>query len=62
MKIVDNEATKDWILEKRFSELNQLHNNLIVSLGGEDNLPPFPKKKVFGNTEPDFITQRKREL
>ena len=39
-----------------FSQLRKRHPDLAV------RFPPFPKKKVFGNTDPKFVEQRQSDL
>ena len=46
------------IINERYSELLNLHN----LMSKEAKLPPFPKKKYFGNTDELFLTQRQNSL
>ncbi|XP_068239289.1 PX domain-containing protein kinase-like protein isoform X2 [Palaemon carinicauda] len=52
----DNEAK--WLVSHRYSDFVQLHALLKVGTA----LPSLPPKKVFGNTDRDFINERKAAL
>ena len=55
IKLSNNQIIK---INQRYRELLNLHN--IMSK--EAKLPPFPPKKLFGNTEELFLTQRQNDL
>lgn len=46
---------------KRYRQLLALHHRL-VEIYGEDKLPPFPRKKLIGNTDEKFLQKRSRQL
>ena len=46
---------------KRYRQLLALHHRL-AEIYGEDKLPPFPRKKLIGNTDEKFLQKRSREL
>ncbi|XP_071521348.1 PX domain-containing protein kinase-like protein isoform X2 [Panulirus ornatus] len=48
-----------WSVSHRYSDFAQLHASLKV---GNAVLPQLPPKKVFGNTDRDFINERKVAL
>ena len=45
-------------INQRYSELLNLHN----LMSKEAKLPPFPPKKIFGNTDEVFLAQRQKDL
>ena len=49
-------------VSKRFSELEELDKNVRKYFKGQKLLEPFPPKKVFGNTDKEFLQQRKAAL
>lgn len=48
-----------WVIQHRYSDFAQLHAALKTAV---TNLPMLPPKKVFGNTDRDFINERKSAL
>lgn len=48
-----------WNVSHRYSDFAQLHAALKV---GTVALPTLPPKKVFGNTDRDFINERRVAL
>lgn len=56
-RIPDTETK--WTVNHRYSDFAQLHAALKV---GTLVLPQLPPKKVFGNTDRDFINERKVAL
>ncbi|KAK7070621.1 hypothetical protein SK128_003904 [Halocaridina rubra] len=48
-----------WVVRHRYSDFAQLHASLKSCIGV---LPVLPPKKVFGNTDRDFINERKAAL
>jgi hypothetical protein len=46
---------------KRYRQLLALHHRL-AEIYGEDKLPPFPRKKLLGNTDEKFLQKRSRQL
>ena len=57
MQVRDNEQT--WILSARYSYLEEIHKELKEI---NKKIPDFPKKKMFGNDDPKFISKRQKEL
>ncbi|KRW98874.1 Phox homologous domain [Pseudocohnilembus persalinus] len=47
--------------KQRYKVLRELHKELQQSLG-DDKLPNFPKKRWFGTTDQQFVSQRLKEL
>jgi sorting nexin-1/2 len=48
-------------VNKRYSDFYILRNQMLVGWQGF-YVPPVPEKKTFGNTEKEFILERKEEL
>eukprot|EP00931_Biecheleriopsis_adriatica_P076017 TRINITY_DN49771_c0_g1_i1.p1 TRINITY_DN49771_c0_g1~~TRINITY_DN49771_c0_g1_i1.p1 ORF type:complete len:269 (+),score=60.85 TRINITY_DN49771_c0_g1_i1:69-809(+) len=57
---VTNPEGVSWNIEKRYSEMRQLHDELRLRYG--DGLPAFPGKRFWGNNDPAFIAQRQVSL
>jgi hypothetical protein len=55
----DLAKTKSWILNKQFSNFEELHNNLSKVF---TNVPARPKKTIFKMTDPKEINQPRKEL
>lgn len=51
---------ESWMIEKRYRELRELHEHL--RLKHPDQLPQFPGKRLFGNTDPAFVAARQAGL
>lgn len=51
---------KCWIVNKRYSEVRELHDVLRLWFG--NRLPPMPGRKVFGNHDPAFLSERQLAL
>ena len=49
-------------ISKRYSELEELDKNVRKYFKGQKILETFPPKKVFGNTDKEFLIQRKTAL
>jgi hypothetical protein len=49
-----------WIVQKRYSEVREMHDTLRVWL--QDRLPPIPGRRIFGNHDPSFIEERQLGL
>ena len=49
------------IFKSRYSEMRAIHEKCAETKFGSE-LPEFPQKKFFGNTKPEFIEKRKKEL
>lgn len=56
----DSRKNESWTINSRYSDLRKVHSKLRELAG--DNLPNFPRKQFFGNTEPSFISQRQKGL
>lgn len=57
---VTNGESETWNIEKRYSEIRELYEKLRGVHG--DAIAQFPGKKMFGSTDPAFITSRQLGL
>ena len=46
----------------RYSSLRELQWVIKLTSKSSKGWPNFPKKKLFGNTEPSFLMQRQKDL
>jgi sorting nexin-1/2 len=53
--------TQSFAVKKRYSDFYTLREALLLSWPGF-YIPPVPEKKTFGNTEKEFILERKEAL
>jgi len=60
IKVTGADGETTWTLQKRYSELRNLHEQLRVRHG--DALPPFPGKRIFGSMDPAFVSARQAGL
>lgn len=61
LSITDMNAQKaTWFLKSRYSAMRRIHSQILENYSGE--LPNFPPKKLIGNMDPDFVSQRKKHL
>ncbi|KAM3141431.1 hypothetical protein pb186bvf_006549 [Paramecium bursaria] len=60
IQVVNTQLKKSWNFEDRYKNMLALHTQLKSIIKAE--LPQFPGKKLFGNTDEEFITQRKAAL
>lgn len=62
VRLRDLNTHEEWTYKARYSELRNVHESLMESK--IKNLPPFPKKKIFGitNQSPDDIEKRREQL
>ncbi len=61
VSITDVNAQKaTWFLKIRYSQILALHKQ--IKENHEGALPDFPPKKLFGNLDPNFVSQRKKHL
>lgn len=61
ISITDMNAQKaTWFLKSRYSAMRRMHSQIIDNYSGE--LPNFPPKKLIGNLDQDFVSQRKKHL
>ncbi|CAD8109061.1 unnamed protein product [Paramecium primaurelia] len=59
-----NRITKEeWIYKQRYSEIKNIHDALVEQ-GYKGKLPPFPTRKLFGQTNenPETIEKRREDL
>ncbi|CAG9324056.1 unnamed protein product [Blepharisma stoltei] len=56
--VKDTQTGETWSIKRRYSVLRKLYESLIKYSQWLD----FPPKKFFGNTSPQFIDHRRREL
>uniref|UniRef100_A0A7S1FA64 PX domain-containing protein n=1 Tax=Noctiluca scintillans TaxID=2966 RepID=A0A7S1FA64_NOCSC len=49
-----------WTIQKRYSEIRELHDQLRLRHGA--NLEAFPGKRLFGNQDPAFVKERQTGL
>jgi WD40 repeat protein len=59
IEIYDNYSKENWILEKRYSEIDQLHKTLAKLY---PNIPPMPGKTLFKIKDRDQLEKRKKQL
>ena len=55
-----NSQKSTWFLKTRYSLIRILHGEIKDNYQGA--LPDFPPKKIIGNLDPNFISQRKKHL
>jgi len=60
-KIEVNDFGRVSSVERRYDDFNNLHGEL-VRICGEANLPPMPKKQIFGSLDSSTVEQRKPQL
>lgn len=53
-------GNEKWTLEKRFSEFDNMHKNLLKLF--PKDLPPLPSKTVFKLNKPEDLDQRRKDL
>jgi len=56
----DSKKNESWTVTSRYSELRKVHVKLRELF--PSNLPNFPQKKILGNMDPSFISQRQKAL
>ena len=49
-------------IKDRYSSLRDIQGFIKKSIESSDGTPSFPKKKFFGNLEPNFLSQRCQQL
>ena len=59
IEIYDNYSRENWVLEKRYSEIDLLHKKLSKLY---PNIPPMPGKTLFKIKDRDKLEQRKKQL
>jgi WD40 repeat protein len=59
INVYDNFSKQKWVLEKRYSEFENLHKNLSKLL---PSIPPIPGKSLFKITAYDALTKRRLQL
>ena len=59
IEIYDNYSKENWFLEKRYSEIDQLHKTLAKLY---PNIPPMPGKTLFKIKDRDQLEKRKKQL
>ncbi|CAD8141394.1 unnamed protein product [Paramecium octaurelia] len=60
IQVLNTQTKISWSFEERYKNINNLHTQLASEL--KQQLPQFPAKKFFGNTDPEFISTRKAGL
>mmetsp|Transcript_120591 Transcript_120591/g.348496 ORF Transcript_120591/g.348496 Transcript_120591/m.348496 type:complete len:240 (+) Transcript_120591:88-807(+) len=48
-----------WTIVRRYREINELHEALRLR---HEGLPRMPAKRLWGNTDPAFVSQRQQQL
>jgi hypothetical protein len=61
VQVYEKKTGKNWTFAARYSQLLDIHT-VIESRLPAGELPDFPPKKMFGNTNTDFVIRRKKEL
>ena len=59
IEIYDNYSRENWVLEKRYSEIDLLHKTLSKLY---PNIPPMPGKTLFKIKDRDQLEKRKKQL
>ena len=59
IEVYDNYSKENWILEKRYSEIDLLHKTLVKLY---PNIPPMPGKTLFKVKDRDQLEKRKKQL
>jgi hypothetical protein len=59
VNVNDNFSKQKWTVEKRYSEFEQLHKDLVKLL---PNIPPIPGKSIFKITKYDQLSKRRIQL
>ena len=59
VEIYDNYSKENWILEKRYSEIDALHKTISKLY---PNIPPMPGKTLFKIKDKDQLEKRKKQL
>ena len=59
VEVYDNYSKENWILEKRYSEIDALHKTLSKLY---PNIPPMPGKTLFKIKDRDQLEKRKKQL
>ena len=59
IEIYDNYSKQNWVLEKRYSEIDLLHKTLSKLY---PNIPPMPGKTLFKIKDRDQLEKRKKQL
>ena len=49
-------------IKDRYSSLREFQTFIKKNIESSDGTPEFPKKKFFGNLDPNFIAQRSQQL
>uniref|UniRef100_A0A7S4UBV6 PX domain-containing protein n=1 Tax=Alexandrium monilatum TaxID=311494 RepID=A0A7S4UBV6_9DINO len=57
---VTNADGETWNIQKRYSDMRMLHEELSIRHG--DSLPLFPGKRLFNNQDPSFVATRQAGL
>ncbi|CAD8060071.1 unnamed protein product [Paramecium sonneborni] len=60
IQVLNTQTKVSWSFEERYKNMNNLHTQLSQEI--KQQLPYFPAKKFFGNTDPEFISTRKAGL
>jgi|JI6StandDraft_1071083.scaffolds.fasta_scaffold07036_11 hypothetical protein len=61
VQVNEKRTGKSWQFMSRFSQLLDIHTASETHFP-KGELPDFPPKKMFGNTNPEFVVRRKKEL
>jgi len=59
IEVYDNYSKENWILEKRYSEIDSLHKTISKLY---PNIPPMPGKTLFKIKDRDQLEKRKKQL
>ena len=59
VEIYDNYSKENWVLEKRYSEIDSLHKTISKLY---PNIPPMPGKTLFKIKDRDQLEKRKKQL
>lgn len=59
--IIKDANNETWQVTARYRKLREIHQEIKDALKNEQ-LPEFPPRKIFGNLDPTFISQRQKAL
>ena len=60
-QVFHSREDESWSFKERYSRMRMIHENCEKTKWKND-LPMFPPRKLFGNTNTEFIEKRKKEL
>ncbi len=61
IQVFNAKDDESWTFRDRYSEMRMIHEKCMAT-DKKNDLPEFPHRKWFGNTNEDFIQKRKKQL